>query len=481
MVTRQVTTRYGIVEGLAMQDPNITAFRGVPFAAAPVGEYRWRAPQPVRPWTGVLPAHDFAPISMQPMSQPTEFYGREWSVDPDTPNSEDCLYLNIWTPALRGSGTAHFVDERQSKLPVLVWIYGGAYQCGSTVEKEFDGSSLARRGVVVVTIAYRLNVFGFFTHTDLNHGDHDNGSDCSSEPVANFGLLDQHEAIAWVKDNIAVFGGDPNNITVAGQSAGSASVLAQCASSMSGNLFQHAIMQSGGGLGVFNKHLWSLEESQHNGERFLSFLGVKSVKEARKIPANELLDAACAFPVPPDSGRDGDWPMLVNWIPCVDGRFLTGQYGDSLLSQDRRHPIDLLVGNTTGEFTITRSDGTTVPEGELGNIALARTWIDAGNPRPFFYQFDVQMPGDDAGAFHSSDLWFTFNSLHTCWRPFSGWHYELSNTMCDYWANFMRTGNPNSTSHSDSLRAEWTAFDPQAPQAMRFGRKIGMQPLMTVD
>ncbi|MBT1162022.1 MULTISPECIES: carboxylesterase/lipase family protein [Bifidobacterium] len=471
MVARQVITRYGAIEGLALEDPNITAFRGVPFAAPPVGELRWRAPQPLRPWDGVLKAHDFSPISMQPMSGPDEFYGREWGVDPATPRSEDSLYLNIWTPALRGSGDeVGFLGADNPRLPVLVWIYGGAYQCGTASEKEFDGASFARRGIVVVTVSYRLNVFGFFTHPGLRH---------PTEPTANFGMLDQQAAIAWVKNNIEAFGGDPGTITVAGQSAGSASVLAQCASASSDGLFQRAIMQSGGGLGVFNEHLWSLAESQRNGERFLASLGVSSIDEARSIPAAELLDAACAFPVPPDSGREGDWPMLVNWIPCVDGRFLTDQYGDALLHphSERHHRRKLLIGNTTGEFTVPGPNGTPVPEGELGNIRLANAWIEAGDPKPFFYRFDVQMPGDDAGAFHSSDLWFTFNTLHTCWRPFSGWHYDLSAAMCDYWANFIRTGDPNGSGYDGTPLPRWDAFDPSHPQAMRFGRESGMESL----
>lgn len=219
---RQVIVAQGTVEGLAAEDQGITVFRGVPFAQPPVGGLRWRAPQPALPWDGVLQAFDFGPTAMQPTPGASDdFYDREWGTDPAVPMSEDCLYLNIWTPALRGYGADSMVASE--KLPVMVWIYGGAYQCGGTCEKEFDGTRLAANGVVVVSVAYRLNAFGFMTHPLLHEEAVERGD---GEPYANFGFLDQRAGIQWVKENIAKFGGDPENITVFGQSAGAASVLA---------------------------------------------------------------------------------------------------------------------------------------------------------------------------------------------------------------------------------------------------------------
>ncbi len=434
---RQVRVRQGIVEGLATEDPTITAFRGIPFAQPPIGGLRWREPRPALPWNGVLQAYDFAPIAMQPMSNPQDFYGKEWQMDPDTPMSEDCLYVNVWTPALSGrSSEASVVDSvPKSGLPVMVWIYGGGYQTGATAEKEFNGAYLARNGVVVVSIAYRLNVFGFFAHRDLE----DESGSC---PCANFGLLDQRAGIAWVKENIAAFGGDPNNITMFGQSAGAASVLAQSCSPMNERLFNKVIMQSGGGVGVFNEHIWSLESAQRNGDRFLKFIGVETVRQARRIPAQQLLEAALGLPACEWNNAGADWAPLTNWTPCIDGIFLTEQYAQTI-EAGHQQVKTMLVGNTTNEFLATRSDGAVVAQGERGNLDLIDLWNASHANSPYYYRFDVAMPGDDAGAFHSSDLWFSFGTLGMCWRPFEGWHFGLSRMMMEYWTNFAATGDPN--------------------------------------
>lgn len=342
---RQVIVAQGTVEGLAAEDQGITVFRGVPFAQPPVGGLRWRAPQPALPWDGVLQAFDFGPTAMQPTPGASDdFYDREWDTDPAVPMSEDCLYLNIWTPALRGYGADSMVASE--KLPVMVWIYGGAYQCGGTFEKEFDGTRLAANGVVVVSVAYRLNAFGFMTHPLLHEEAVERGD---GEPYANFGFLDQRAGIQWVKENIAKFGGDPENITVFGQSAGAASVLAQICSPMNHGLFQKAIMQSGAGLGYFNARQDTLEHAQANGIRLFEALGVSTLEQARAIPARTVLEAAESLSVPPDSGREDDWSMIVNWVPCVDGLFLPDQE-ERIVEGCKANNVDMLVGNTTNEF-----------------------------------------------------------------------------------------------------------------------------------
>ena len=200
---RTAKTENGLVRGLPAADPRITAFRGIPFAAPPVGENRWRAPQPCENWSGVRKAYRFGPISVQDTpGLGDNIYCREWHVDPEIPMSEDCLYLNVWTGARKAG----------EKQPVLVWFFGGGLQWGYTAEMEFDGERLARRGVVVVTVNYRLNVFGFLAHPELTKEQPD--------APANFGNLDQRAGLEWVIRNIAEFGGDPENITIAGQSAG---------------------------------------------------------------------------------------------------------------------------------------------------------------------------------------------------------------------------------------------------------------------
>lgn len=468
MVIRLVRTGCGPVEGLSEDDPCVTVFRGIPFAAPPVENLRWMPPQPVSPWQEVRCAHAFAPMAMQPVGSPDDFYGKEWQMDLETPMSEDCLYLNIWTPALCGVGdrTRIISDSHVKGLPVMVWIHGGAYQCGSVAEKEFDGYQLARRGVVVVSLTYRLNVFGFFAHPDLNNG---YGDGCEL-PCANFGFLDQRMGLQWVRDNIAAFGGDANNITVFGQSAGGASVLAQVCSPMSRGMFKRAIMQSSGGVGVFNTHIWSLSEAQRNGERFLRHLGVDSLDKARAIPAHDLLAAAESFSPPAESS--GGWSMVENWIPCVDGRFLTDQYARTIES-GACGGIDLLFGNTTNEFNEER-DGVLVAAGEEGNRELGRLWVEAGGKAPFYYRFDVPMPGDDAGAFHSSDLWFTFGTLSKCWRPFVGWHYDLARMMCSYWTNFALSGDPNGSDMDGNPLPQWERFKTDSARSMVFSKTLSV-------
>ncbi len=194
---RTAKTENGLVRGLPAADPRVTSFKGIPFAAPPVGENRFRAPQPCQNWEGTLDAYRFAPISIQDTpGLGTDIYCREWHVDPETPMSEDCLYLNVWTNA----------KTTGDKLPVLVWFFGGAFQWGYPSEMEFDGERIARRGVIVVTVNYRLNLFGFLAHPELT----------KEQPDAptNFGLLDQQAGIKWVIRNIKEFGGDPENITI---------------------------------------------------------------------------------------------------------------------------------------------------------------------------------------------------------------------------------------------------------------------------
>lgn len=225
---RIAETENGTVRGLPAADPRVSAFKGIPFAAPPIGEKRWRAPQPCKNWKGILDAFTFAPISMQDVpGLGTDIYCREWHVDPDIPMSEDCLYLNVWT-------NAKSTDER---LPVLVWFFGGGYQWGYTSEMEFDGERLARQGVVVVTVNYRLGALGFLAHPDIT----------AAQPDApcNFGSLDQQAGVRWVKRNISSFGGDPDNITIAGQSAGGGSVLAQMACRDNEGAFNKAVVLSG--------------------------------------------------------------------------------------------------------------------------------------------------------------------------------------------------------------------------------------------
>ena len=461
---RETMTECGRVRGIPAADPRITAYKGIPFAAPPVGELRWRAPRPAQKWEGVRDCARFAPISMQetPGEDPNAFYSREWHVDPDIPMSEDCLYLNVWTPA----------KSAEERLPVMVWIFGGGMTCGYPAEMEFDGERLARRGVVLVSVNYRVNSFGLLAHPELTAEARSEGA-----PPANLALQDQRAAILWVRRNIHAFGGDPECITVFGQSAGGRSTWAQVASPLNRGLFRRAIAQSGGLTGDFARYP-ALGEAESRGEAFLKHLGVSTIAEARALDAREVLDKTLSWDGP-------------RWSPVLDGVFLPEDPCDAIL-HGRQNDVELLCGNTANEGSFPMGDtleeflpnarrlwkddfdrmmalaGIRTDEDiqryyrsrafhpfEVGNHFAARCWERQGRKPAWLYRFDPEMPGDHAGSFHSSELWFVFETLAKCWRPFEGKHYDLARQMCNYWTNFARTGDPNGPDHNGKPMPYW--------------------------
>ena len=484
---RQVKVKNGHVRGLPAADPRITSFKGIPFAAPPVGELRWRAPQPAHDWDGVLKAFEFAPISVQPKPgvDKDNLYSREWNVDPDIEQSEDCLYLNVWTPATS-------TDE---KLPVFVWYFGGGLQVGNTAEMEFDGERIARRGIVVVTVNYRVNVFGFLAHPELT-------AEAPKAPT-NFGHLDQQFGTQWVKDNIAAFGGDPDNITIGGQSAGGMSVNAQLVSPQNEGLFQKAIMDSGFFISPYGRVAlqFSLEEAEKAGKEFFEALGVDTLEQARSLDAKYVLDKAME--------------TRKFWATVIDGQFLNGWYNKEIFNN--RWQVPLLYGRTDCEFMIgpslkamedagdlsfepieTEQDykkfaeffgkdadkfldyihleegvdaankNATISEIEIACRALATVEDRRGSDVPiYYYVFGPTMPGwDNPGAFHSSDLWFWFETLAKCWRPFDGKYYDLGRIMCNYWANFIKNGDPNGQDADGTPMPQWDAYKEDCPYAI---------------
>ena len=479
---RKATVEGGTVVGIPAADPRVTAFKGIPFAAPPVGKNRWRAPQPVIPWEGEKQCWNFAPISMQhiPGLDQNNIYSREWNVDPSIPMDEDCLYLNIWTPA----------KSTDEKLPVYVWYFGGGLREGNPAEMEFDGERYARRGIVFVSVNYRLNVFGFLAHPQLTKEQPDAPS--------NFGHLDQQYGTQWVKRNIAAFGGDPNNITIGGQSAGGSSVMAQIASPQNLGLFQRAIVESGLFCNVYPNQRRpggtpSLESGEKLGERFFEFLGVKPLAEARAIDEKTLLKKTMEF--------------RGHWGTVVDGAFLPGD-PIALFMKNQRVPGPVLWGCTASEFFHMPNVQTTeefkalakdyfAEDGEkflklfdltkdspealnkkaaVSSIdfsvqVVSEQSIKNGNPDAlYYYQFDAEIPGwDHPGTFHSVDLWFFFETLAKCWRPFVGKHYDLARQMCNYWAYFMKNGDPNGPDADGTPMPRWDAYTPENNACMVFG------------
>lgn len=478
---REVRIKNGLVRGLPAADPRITSFKGIPFAAPPVGQNRWRAPQPAEDWSGVLEAFQFGPISMQavPGINKDNVYDFEWHVDPNVPMSEDCLHLNVWTPAA----------SPDDKLPVFVWFFGGGLQVGYTSEMEFDGERIARRGVVVVTANYRLNAFGFLCHPEITKE--------APEAPANFGHLDQQFAVRWVKENIAAFGGDPDSITIGGQSAGGGSVLAQLTSPQNEGLFQRAIIQSGMFAPVYPGNRrpprgFSLEDAEQAGVEFFEYLGVSSLEEARQLDAEFIRIKALEY------GRF--------WGTVIDGKFCVAD-PFRLFVENKRLQVPVMMGHTSSEFFSKPQVQTKEELKELAyqmfaedapeflalldfdnssleeavdkaavntieyavHVAGHANAVTGANVPVYYYNFDAEIPGpDNPGAFHSVDLWFFFETLAKCWRPFVGKHYDLARQMCNYWANFIKNGDPNGLDATGEPMPYWSPYTKDEPFGMLF-------------
>lgn len=467
------------MRGIEGADPRITAFKGIPFAAPPVGENRWRAPQPAENWEGVRDAYRFAPISVQDTpGLGTDIYCREWHVDPQIAMGEDCLYLNVWTGA----------KSTQEKQPVLLWFFGGGLQWGYPAEMEFDGERLARRGIVVVTVNYRINSFGFLAHPELTAQQPD--------APANFGNLDQQAGLKWIIRNIKEFGGDPENITIAGQSAGGGSVLTQMACPGNVGLFQKAVIMSATirdpytGFGIGKPQ--PLEEAEELGKQFFAFLGVETLEEARRLDAFYIRDRYAKF------REDHPWMGTVQ-----DDRFCVGD-PMTLYAQGKYVHVPVMVGNTGDEFpgyikVDSEEELKKQAEAAFGERAEeflqlpgARTKDENGYARVggiectaktlllleekkenaqdcYYYRFEADIPGwDHPGTFHSVDLWFFFETLAKCWRPFTGRHYDLARQMCNYWCNFIKTGNPNGEDADGSALPQWDSYTNESRCEMVF-------------
>ncbi len=492
---RITRTESGMVKGFPGTDARITVFKGIPYAADPVGRNRWRAPQPAESWEGVRECYEFGPITMQavPGLDPDAFYSKEWNVDPEIRMAEEgSLCLNIWTPARKA-------DE---KLPVFVWIFGGGLQEGNCTEMEFDGERMAHRGVIVVTIAYRLNVFGFLAHPEIT-------AEAPDAPC-NFGFLDQKAAIEWVGRNIENFGGDPKNITIGGQSSGGVSVFSQMCSEQTEGLFQRAIVQSSAGGSLLSEvpkamfaHNMELKEAEKVGEKFFKeVLGVETLEEARALPAEYIRDKAL--------------PLKGTFTSVVDHKFLSKEI-EGYLVNNEMHKMPLLLGWTGDEFIMGPADSSEqaltdfaektmgenadeyialckkaaaegtdlkkaagVPINETAAREFAEIFNEQGRP-VYLYNFDPEIPGDDAGSFHSSDLWFSFETLMKCWRPFDGHHFDLARNMCNYWTNFIKCGDPNGNDADGTPMVQWTPYTPDSRKCMNFFDEIAMQAEKTPD
>jgi para-nitrobenzyl esterase len=478
----QTAIQHGVIEGNYDTKTGVQKFFGIPFAKPPVGELRWKAPQPLAPWKGVKETKKFGPRPMQGI-----VFGDMMSRSEGL--SEDCLYLNVWTPAKKNT----------QNLPVLVYFYGGGNVAGDGSEPRYDGESMSKKGVVVVTCNYRLNVFGNMAHSELS-------AETAYKGSGNYGYYDQLAALQWVQKNIAAFGGDPNHVTIAGESAGSVAVSYQMASPLSKGLIHAAIGESGGGIEPTMAPV-SLAEAEKSGAEFLQKAGVKSIKELRGMSTKDIYDMY------QDSKRFG-FPVV------LDGNFLSKKLPEIFAAKEQ-HQIPLLLGWNSAEipggafmqgkpYTVENylervkkeypNDVDKVmslypahseKEVELSATALAAdrfisysTWkwfdLHRNNSSQPVYRYlysklrpplvdqntvsalaggtvrregPVQTPPPAVGAPHACEIEYAMGNLHLVKEyAWTADDFKVSDTMLNYFTNFVKTYNPN----SDKL-PEWPA------------------------
>ena len=446
----KVKTDKGKVEGTLTTDGAVRAFKGIPYAAPPVGNLRWQPPQPAAKWHDTLPTKAFGPHCIQSDSYPDMIFH-------DTGASEDCLTLNVWTPA----------NAQPGSLPVMVWIYGGGFVTGGTSEARQDGQFLAHHNVVIVSMNYRLGIFGFFAHPQLS-------AESPHHASGNYGLMDQAAAIAWVRRNISAFGGDPANITIFGQSAGAESVSALMASPVAKDLFNKAIGQSGSEFPRYDRGSLTLQQAEQANTAWATrTFGTSKLFALRLLPAKEILGAAMSSSAPdfrpiidgyflPEpieqtfaAGKQAHVPLLGGWVANED-RPNTPTTADSFTVQahiefgpNALKFLALYPATTDAEAIRSAADSATDHSMAFPTWAWLEAQTKTGNTPIYRYFFDLPSPGDrnhpaSEGAFHSDDIEYVFGALDS--RPEMQIRPEdraLSELMQQYWTNFARTGDPN--------------------------------------
>lgn len=482
--TNQLTTTVRIEQGLirGSKEGEVFSFKGIPYAEAPINELRWKAPQVKSSWEGELDCTAFGPSPMQASPQPFFMWSEEFLIPPD-PISEDCLYLNVWTAA----------KTTKDNKAVIVWINGGGFSSGSGSVPIYDGVELAKKDVVYVSINYREGIFGFMAHPELTAESPNNSS-------GNYGLLDQIAALKWVKSNISNFGGDPNNITIAGQSAGSMSVSYLIASPLAQGLFQKAIPQSGAGIlattpANSSAFASTIEIAELTGLRLSEQFEASSIEEFRSVSAEELLSAR---------GRVA---------PNIDG-YVLPKNPAQIFKAEENNPVSILTGWNENEgltygrpptiesfkeslkqgygkladelveiYQPTSEDDLKVVHADFArdqlfasqNYTLAQIMAAQGQPT-YVYRFirDVPAEGDYIGfkAFHTAEVPYALATLSKVDRPWEESDYNLSDLMSTFWTNFAKSGDPNGPG-----LPKWEAFSSSNQQVMYFDEVSSSKPL----
>ncbi len=462
-----VGTEYGKLKGAVDASGTVVSFKGIPYAAPPVGKLRWREPQPPASWDGIRDATKFCSSCIQNRVYthlPNGPWTEEFMVQDSI--SEDCLFLNIWTPARTAS----------DKLAVLVFIHGGAFREGSGSIDVYDGEELAKKGIIVVTINYRLGALGFLAHPELS-------AESPNHVSGNYGLLDQIAALKWIRQNIAAFGGDPSGITIAGQSAGAASVNALVISPLAAGLFRGAITESGTSFKWGTREAMTLSDGEKQGVEFAESLGAKSIAELRAISP---LDIIANNPKMPG----------MRFGVVLDGYVQTGD-AMTIFAQGKQNDTPFMSGMNADETGYKGSTGKDfkalfpfiTAEEEAAAVKLAGQeqgrldtwlWMDyrakTSKTKSWEYYFDRAIPWPEHpefGAFHTGEAPYVFNNI----KMLRGHKMEKADTITadrisSYWANFVRDGDPNGPG-----LPVWEPVDTSRHEVMELGEKMGMMPI----
>ena len=467
----------GLVQGTS--EDGLTVYRGIPFAAPPVGDLRWHAPEPAAKWDGVRQATKFAPGPIQ-------------SARPPSGMSEDCLYLNVWTPA----------KSAKDRIPVLVWIYGGGFSGGATSEASYSGEKLAKKGVVLVSIAYRVGQLGFLAHPELS-------AETTNHVSGNYGLLDQIAGLQWVQKNIAAFGGDPKKVTIFGESVGGISVSMLCASPLARGLFQSAISESGGSFGpprptTFpGENLKRLPEAERAGEAYAKSAGVSSIADLRKLAPDKL---------PAGRGLGMSWPIIDGWVIPDDQYklYAAGKYNDTpilvgynsdegasfsppktpedyIASTKARYgkfADDLIKAYPVGTNTVPKTARDLARDAAFGwhTWSWARLQSQTGKSKVFYYYFDQHpeypegSPRAGYGSPHGSEVSYVFEHLNPRNPQIKPADLEISDAMSTYWVNFAKRGDPNGKGVP-----KWPAYSNREPQVLYFNQTPHVGPVPSAD
>jgi para-nitrobenzyl esterase len=470
----RVKTVNGYISGSNTGD--IFIFKGVPFAAPPVGDLRWKAPQPLQNWQGVKKCTEFSASPMQSKPVPFMMWTEEFIAPPE-PLSEDCLYLNIWTSS----------DNSKKKLPVFVWIYGGGFTSGSSACAVYDGEEFAKKGMVFVSINYRVGVFGFLAHPELSR-------ESENHVSGNYGILDQIEALKWIKANISQFGGDPGNVTIDGQSAGSMSVTALIASPVASGLFHRAIAQSGG---LFSGRIAKkLNEAESQGVKLVEKLQQTSIAELRKLSATELMKQSAGagmgsfapiwdgyvLPSDPDKKFEiNNVPIITGWVSGDASLARTGITSKDEFIKQAKEKYGTSAEEFLKIFPAETSEDIKQSQSTLGMLSFAgfpsHTLAIINKKATYIYQY-THVPPDkpdfpNYGAFHTSEVPYVLHTLHKWDRKWTSLDYQLEDNLSNYWVNFAKTGNPNGNG-----LPEWKTYDKQSGNILLIGDKIESIPAL---